>query len=423
MKKILFQLVYFVIAMIFLCQSAFSKDYSEQPSNEIPDKTAILIKPELTLESLQSQIPHDPNFQQAMLQFIEMTKERRNTLLARLEKAKNQPDFHAEKIVQPSLNILKSDKFYIKFRGKPLFNDQVSQANAQSMMRDYQKYGAIDTYGQIYSDIIWPRQVKNAKKVQAGVLYSHVTLIKDGENSLFATDYFENEKLYKSVAYLYHNGKSYEWTATNGKSAIDAKNKEYIIKNNTGNLTDRQLAKREFDKSYQDLKNILNVDNLDLNVNDIGANIKYEMFGHQVNISGFDEKNIADWLLQEQMYNKCMLVSKTGEQNINGDIFQYEEYESFPGTKVCRYYLKNGQLKKYICLARPDSAEYYLKQDMYGYKNSNLLIDKGSIWKEICEKETAEGIGWFSNGVLLDIKELRDEFSFSDLPIPFGIKK
>ncbi len=361
-----------IISFLFVSQYAFAETQIEEPKNEVL-KVIRLDNPEKVQSALRQIAPHlqriDPN-RDVISEYAEKEKEIREALFNRLEKLKKQSATKEKRLVQPSLNVLRSDKFLIKFRSKTLLNSFSRQTAVNvATWSSAQKAEAV------------------RKKVN-GISFLNTTLIKDGVNALCVKDYYEKDKneigkIYKSEAYLYYNGKSYVWNTQNDKTAIDAENIKYINRINAEDYKDRLLAKRVFEKDYNYLMNNVDTDS----------------------------------------EHKYMIFSKTGEQNIGGDIFQYEEYETLRGTEIIRYYLKDGQLKKYVCLVLPDLAKESLKHPNEAlYKNSNVLIDTGSFWKEICEKETSEiSDGRVSRGLLLDVSELRSDVDFTQLLLPQGI--
>ena len=289
----------------------------------------------------------------------------------------SQTTFAEGRLTQTVAGIIGSGKFAIKYRSKEL----ISQIT------------------------------KHKDKQRDGRTYTYLTLVKDGENTLVVIDFYEKGIIYDSCSRLLTNGKTYSWATKGNGSSVDSDFKPTTKIIHQHGKEESALVKESIDNDYREIGRFL----LPImpEFRDVYANYYKKLLETYPQMKGYNGNSFESFI---KIINDCVVFSKTGEQNIGGEIYQYEEYKT-PSKRlmnfVGRYYFKDGKLKKYVQLLVDSPKAENNKQGSWGYTDYDSSIDTGSVWKKACEQEESENGGW-----LVDIQVLCGDFDSSCLQMP-----
>lgn len=272
-----------------------------------------------------------------------------------------QVSFAEVKLTQPVIDLIKSNKFAIRFAVT----------------------SELDNSTQIDQNAMKYAKVHDMKTVN--------TLVFDGNNALTITEGFGSYpelemygvpgKQHASFATLYSNGESYLITEK-GKGI---------------------LYNAAFEPNVKNIQQITHYVGANNKQGTMAFDSAYRQFVYYLLPLLPEMNSTTDLQGNEVKLNNCTVFSKIGEVNYGGKNYQFEEYKTpdgFPIPMVTLYYFREGKLVKIIQTAK------------------RTELDAGEDW------EIAFGNKKVNTGSLaiVEVLEITDNFNSACFQVPQGVK-
>ncbi len=272
-----------------------------------------------------------------------------------------QVSFAEVKLTQPVIDLIKSNKFAIRFAvTSELDNSTQIDQNAMKYMKDHDM-----------------RTVN--------------TIVFDGNNALTVTESYGNypemqmyglpKQQHNSFATLYSNGESY-----------------VIMEKGKG-----VLYNATFEPNVKNIQQITHYVGTNNKQGTMAFDAAYRQFVYYLLPLLPEMNSSTDLQGNEVKLNNCTVFSKTGEANYGGQNYQFEEYktpDNYIAPMVTRYYFKDGKLVKILQIG----------------KRKEIDAD--------VETKNAFGADKIKLGHLgiVDVLEITNTFNPACLQVPKGIK-
>lgn len=272
-----------------------------------------------------------------------------------------QVSFAEVKLTQPVIDLIKSNKFAIRFAvTSELDNSTQIDQNAMKYMKDHDM-----------------RTVN--------------TIVFDGNNALTVTESYGNypemqmyglpKQQHNSFATLYSNGESY-----------------VIMEKGNG-----VLYNATFEPNVKNIQQITHYVGTNNKQGTMAFDAAYRQFVYYLLPLLPEMNSSTDLQGNEVKLNNCTVFSKTGEANYGGQNYQFEEYntpDNYIAPMVTRYYFKDGKLVKILQIG----------------KRKEIDAD--------VETKNAFGADKIKLGHLgiVDVLEITNTFNPACLQVPKGIK-